>query len=1026
MQGKGLVAFFLVIMAFVCGYQLLLWFPANKVEKRAVAVAETRCSLEDEVSKLSCVKEAELNYLDSVQNLKAFDIGIREYTYQQLKESQLAMGLDLKGGMSLVLQVELMDLLKHLSKKNKDPQFLASLARAKELQKTDTRDYLSIFKDVWGELGQGKKLAPIFAINETFRDKIDFETSDDDVIRLLREEADGTVNLTFKRLRQRIDKVGVVQPNISLDASRDMIFVELPGIQNPQRAREFVTAGAVLEFWDAYRLSDNNLANAFIQANDALKGVVEEDTTKSDEPVVKAEPIYEYIYAENDSLRLFPVDSILTNDTTATAGDGNRGPIFEYVSLNVSQEGGVANSPVLGYVEDEHRKTVLERLNMPAAKNLFPADVAFKYSGTAYGDDKNLYELYALRTKNRTKPPLEGDRIVNASANTDPQTNRYVVSLRMDNLGSKTWAEMTTEAARNNAAHIAILMDDAVMSCPYVENPITGGNSQISGNFSPQEAGDLADILEVGKLPAAITIVQEDVVGPTLGAENIRRSLTALIIGFALVLLFMILYYSTGGIISIIALITNLFFIFGALASYGTVLTLPGIAGIVLTIGMAVDANVIIYERIREELRAGKNVLTAVRDGFKFSYSAIIDANVTTLLTALVLAYYGLGPIKGFAVVLIIGVICSVFTAVLVGRMLIDWWLSRGNTLRFFTGFSERVLANPTFDFMGKRKIAYMISLSIIGVGIAFMVMRGFDLGVDFKGGTTFRVAFDETPKIDAVRDNLTKTFGSAPVVKRAGNANSLLITTDYLIGETGEETQKAIIAKLHEGIAPVLTNSVTLDEFKLITSPKTNITGSTKVGPTIADDIINSSFKAALFALLLIFAYIAIRFRNWQFSLGAVAALFHDVAVVLALFSILWGIVPWSMEIDQAFIAAILTVIGYSINDTVVVFDRIRETRQALTKRSNKEIFNLAINNTISRTLITSLTTLFVVLILFIFGSGSIKGFAFALVIGIIVGTYSSVFVASPITLDLLSRSEGDLEKGLEKKAKSKAKVEG
>ncbi|MBT8190786.1 MAG: protein translocase subunit SecD, partial [Bacteroidia bacterium] len=622
-----------------------------------------------------------------------------------------------------------------------------------------------------------------------------------------------------------------------------------------------------------------------------------------------------------------------------------------------------------------------------------------------------------------SKPPLEGDVIIDASHSPDPTTGEMAVNLRMNNRGAQVWAEMTTKAANDGNREVAICLDNEVVSAPRVNGPIPGGNTQITGNFSVQEAADFASILEVGKLPAKVDIIQNTTVGPSLGQKNIDSSIRALGIGFGMVLLFMILYYAGAGFVSIIALILNLFFIFGALASFGTVLTLPGIAGIVLTIGMAVDANVIIYERIREELRAGKSMLASINDGFKHSYSAIIDANVTTILVAMVLAYFGLGPIKGFAVVLIIGVLSSLFTAVLVGRMVIDWWTKGDRNIAFWSGLSKGMLANLNIDWLGKRRIAYVVSGVLIIAGLASIFTKGFDLGVDFKGGYSYNVEFAQGSNIDpeSLRTGLESYLENPPLVKAVDTENTFNIVTDYLINDPEDDAADRVMAKVHEGLSGVTGINVDFDEFvKTDSESDMHVTSSYKVLPTIADDIKKSSFYAGIFALLLIFLYIFIRFNRWQYSLGAVAALFHDSLIVLGLFSIFWGVLPFSLEIDQAFIAALLTVIGYSINDTVVVFDRIREYLGIHTSKSTDEVLNLAINSTFSRTLITSFTTLIMILPLFIFGGGSIKGFTFAIIIGILVGTYSSIFVATPIVRDL---SEDLKPKGVEsKKSFSKA----
>jgi SecD/SecF fusion protein len=598
--------------------------------------------------------------------------------------------------------------------------------------------------------------------------------------------------------------------------------------------------------------------------------------------------------------------------------------------------------------------------------------------------------------------------VVAAAAEPDPITKETGVTLRMDKNGAKAWAEMTTKAAQDNNRQVAILLDDEVVSAPSVNEPITGGNTQITGNFNIQEAQDLANILEIGKLPAETKIISEALVGPSLGKENISKSINSLVIGFLIVMAFMFLYYSSAGIMSIISLFLNIFFIFGTLASFGTVLTLPGIAGIVLTIGMAVDANVIIYERIREELDEGKTLMTSISEGFRQSYSAIIDSNVTTLLSAFMLSYFGLGPIKGFAVVLIIGILSSMFTAVLVSRLLIDWWTGKGKELKFSNSYSKSAFSNINVDWMGNRKLAYIFSGVLVLLSVLSIFTRGFEFGVDFKGGYSYNIQFSESVNPEDLRKELTTAFyGNTPVVKSIDSENSLNVVTSYMIDSGDENASQKVLERLFAGVNNLSGNSLDITNFSNPEGKGTHVVSSSQVGPTVAEDIKSSSLQAALFALALIFLYIFIRFNKWQYSAGAVIALFHDTIITLGVFSALHGILPFSMEVDQAFIAAILTVIGYSINDTVVVFDRIREMMGIYIKRSRHEVINKAINNTLSRTTLTSLTTLFVVIVLFLFGGSSIKGFSFAILFGITIGTYSSIFIASPLMSDLLKKDE-------------------
>lgn len=1019
MQGKGIVKFFLVVLTLVTVAQYLFILPTQKVERAANTYAKSACPGEGENS--LCFKEKRTAFLDSMSSEEVLKVPLlKSWTYQDLKGQQLALGLDLKGGMSVVLQVDLRDFIRALANDSKDPTFLEALDRASAQQRVQQSDYVTLFADAYREIGQGKKLAPIFARNEALRDQINFETSDGEVVRVIRERANETVDLTFKLLKERIDKLGVTQPNVSLDAARDLILVELPGIDNPERARNFLQAAAKLEFWNVYRISDPGVQQGFIAANEKLAGIIGSGEIKQE--VLSINPVY-----ATDSLGNQDTTNIERYDTIYAPTNFNQGPLFDVFNLNATGANGLA---VMGTAKKNQRTYILDSLlRRPEIKELFPRDLVFRWSKDPFvdfqtGEETDQYELYAIRLERGSdQPMLTGEHVTDARPSTDPVTGAVSVSLKMDNTGAKIWGQMTTKAAQDNNREIAIVLDNEVVSAPRVNEPIPSGDSQISGNYTIQEAQDFSNILQIGKLPAETRIISENIIGPSLGKDNITKSLNAVTIAFALLLVFMIIYYAGGGIISVIALFANLFFIFGVLASYGTVLTLPGIAGIVLTMGMAVDANVIIYERIREELRAGKTLLTAIADGFKNSYSAIIDGNVTTILTALVLAYFGLGPIKGFAVVLIIGILCSLFTAVLLSRLMIDWWTTtRGKTMRFWNGFSQNVMANVNIDWMKYRKYGYMFSGALLLLSIGSFFVRGFDLSVDFKGGYSYNVQFEEGVNITAqqLRDDLTTTFGSTPVVKVVDTENTFNITTEYLVDDTGDDVQERVTAKLHEGINGIIGGNLDYDQFKQTESPGTHITSSSRVGPTVADDIRDSSFYAGTFALLVIFLYLAIRFSQWKFSLGAVVALLHDAIITVGMFSLLYNLMPFSMEIDQAFVAAILTVIGYSVNDTVIVFDRIREFSSIYAGRPKKEVFNLAINNTLSRTIITSGTTLIVVIVLLVFGGATLKGFAFALMVGIFFGTYSSVFVASALVVDLISDLKGKTE--VKKKTFSKA----
>lgn len=1014
MQGNSLIKTLLILLAIVTLYQFALILPTRRVEKEAVRYAENvSAKLQDEDAKQEAFKAAKALYLDSMSTETVFSIPlIKDYTYTDLKKQQLALGLDLKGGMSVMLQADLKELLQTLSNNSKDPVFHKALENAQDRMKGSNEDYITLFGEEFTKLANGKKLASIFMRSPILKEKINFETDDEKVLTILRQMADEAVDQTYKRLKDRIDKFGVTQPNVSLDKSRDIISVELPGVDNPARARNYLQASANLEFWDVYRVSDPGVMNAFIAADKRLKKLISGDTSQVEEKSFELVKNYNYT---RDTTTGAVIDSVLSSvDTIWSQKDPmlDKGPLLKVLELNASTGQGLTMAPaIMGQADKNKRHVVTEYLQRPDIKALFPKNIKFAWSYKPIKDQVSnkftkKYSLYALKMpRGSEKAPLEGEHVAQASASPNQQTGEVEVLLTMDGRGAKIWGDMTTKASTDNNREIAITLDGDVVSAPSVRVPITGGRSSITGNFGLQEAKDLANILQVGKLPTRTTILEESLVGPTLGKENISRSLKAMMIGFAIVFLFMLFYYGGGGVVSVIALLLNIFFILGALASFGTVLTLPGIAGIVLTIGMAVDANVIIYERIREEIRAGKNLALAVADGFNFSYSAIIDANVTTILVAAILAYFGLGPIKGFAVVLIIGVLMSLLTAVLLGRLLIEWWLAKGKTMAFWTGPTKNAFSKMNVNWMGKSKLAYTISGILIVASIASFFVRGFDYGVDFKGGYSFNVEFPKEHPVDV--DDLRKTLadafeGSAPVVKAVNTRNTFNVTTDYLIDSPDKDAQEKVMDKLYTGIKSLSGIEINKDQFILPDGHGIHVSSSSKVGPTIADDIQSSARWATIFALIAIFLYILVRFNKWQFSFGAVAALFHDTIITLGAFSLLHGIVPFALEVDQAFIAAILTVIGYSINDTVVVFDRLREYVNLHPSENKTTVFNEAINSTFSRTIITSLTTLFVVLVLFLFGSGSIRGFAFALLVGIFVGTYSSIFVATSLVHDM------------------------
>ncbi len=1019
MQGKGLVKVFLVLITIVCLLQFSYFIPTNRVESDAASYAASISGSDDVLNE--SYKSARARYLDSMSSEKVFSIPLlKSYTYNELKQQQLALGLDLKGGMSTTLQVDLEDFLKSLAGRNSNNvDFMKALANTKEAMKTSQSNYITLFVNEYRTIAGDNKLAKIFSRSETLGE-ISTSTTDGEIERLLRTKANQTVNLTYERLKQRIDRLGVSQPNVSLDPNRDLILVEMPGIDNPERAKQFLTASAKLEFWEIYRSTDPGIMAAFQQADAKASGASPSiDSTAVEMDTIKV-PAYD------DLGTLLPDSTIQLVPKSQNVAGGVSGSLMSALSLN----SGNLSPSVMGLVDKGKKTFVNDILNREDIKSLFPKNSKFMWSYKPAmnpdGTMTNQYDLYLIRTQAGTDAaPLDGGVITSASQNLNTINGKVEVNVRMNAVGAKKWAEITTKAAGEGNREIAIALDDEVVSAPSVNDAITGGSSSITGNYTVEEANDFASILEVGKLPAKTNIVQSTNVGPTLGKANISKSINSLLIGFLLVIITMLVYYSGGGLIAIASLLLNVFLIFGSLSSFGTVLTLSGIAGIVLTIGMAVDANVVIYERIKEELESGKDIKQAISDGFYHSYSAIIDANVTTILTAIILAYFGLGPVKGFAVVLIIGVLCSLFTAIFISRLLLDWWVGKGNSIAFWTGFSKGAFKNINIDWIGRRKIAYGISSVVIIAGMISIFTSGFDLGVDYKGGYSYSIQFAPTDNIsaDALRDGLTASFDATPVVKQVDAANTFNVITSYLINETSEDTPNKVLAKLHEGVVGITKSGVSLADFTNTETSvdKVHIISSAQVGPTIADDLKKSSLYAGIFALLAIFLYILIRFSKWQYSAGAIISLAHDALIVLSVFSIGRLFLPFSLEIDQAFIAALLTVIGYSINDTVIVFDRIREFFGIHPNKSKDEVINAAINTTLSRTLMTSFTTVIVILILFLFGGASIKGFAFALLIGIVVGTYSSVFIAAPILHDLGS----DLKVSRREAAKP-AKVEG
>lgn len=1035
MQAKGLVKFFGIALVLVCLIQLSFTFIAKKVEGDAkdYALAEMGANeVPTEEAPLEQYRILRRKYLDSMSTEQVYPIW--NFTYKDVKERELNLGLDLQGGMSVVLQVSLEELVRAMANKSTNATFTQAIAEAKEKMKSDNRGFVTLFGESFEAIDGNARLASIFSTVEN-QGIIGPNDSNEAVLAAIQTEADDAVNRTFEILRARIDKFGVTQPNINLLAVTNRIVVELPGVDDPERVRKLLQTTAQLEFWETFAL-DQDLYNRFAEANRivkerlelnsgntttqtkvdtesddedeadsaALEDAAEEVADEAVEAVADAEEAIEdavedTIESENSLLTNAESDTTESSSLLTDEDASTQNPFLDLIQF------GRTGSAILGYVDGNDTAKLFEYLAIPEVRTAFPENFKLLVGAKAAGieENPNLFEFYGIKSRygSNFKAPMEGDVITDARQDND-YNQQIVVSMDMNAEGAKKWKQLTRE---NLQKSVAIVLDSQVYSAPVVQAEIGGGRSQITGNFTVTEAQDLANVLKAGKLPAKARIVEEAIVGPSLGQRSINSSLTSLIVGLVLVLIFMVFYYGSSGFVANLALIANLFFVIGILASLGATLTLPGMAGIVLTIGMAVDANVIIFERIREELARGSGLRKAIHDGYTKSYSAIIDANLTTLITAAILYYFGLGPVLGFATVLIIGIFSSLFTAILLTRLIIDWWLAKGKEVQYSTKMTEGMFKNLNIDFVNRRKVTYILSGAIIVIGLLSFIIKdpAFELGVDFKGGWTYVVDLEKDMSNDEVKSALEphlkeegKTTSASILVRDYDTNTQKKITTSYMIGSDSEDAGGMVEQKLFDGLGSAVGAS-SLADFQ-----ENYIQSSQKVGPTIADDITRGAYYATIFALLGIFLYIVARFRRWQFGLAAVLTIIHDTLVLLTIFSIFPGILPFSMEIDQNFIAALLTVIGYSINDTVVVFDRIREYLQLNPKGNEKTVINDAINSTLSRTVITSLTTLLVVLILFIFGGEVIQGFAFALLIGIIVGTYSSIFVATPLVVDL------------------------
>ncbi len=999
MQNKAAIIVLAIALGLVSIYQLSFTVATYKVKKEARVLANG-----------DLVKETQ--YLDSISALPKEKWSFLGNTFKECQRKELNLGLDLKGGMNVTLEVSVEDILKALSNYNPDKTFNAALVRAKKLQTSSQSDYLTLFGRAFQEIDPNAKLASVFGTVE-LKEKINFNSTNEQVLKVLDSEVSVAITNAFNILRTRIDRFGVVQPNITQLATKGQILIQLPGANNPKRVRELLQGTANLEIWECY--DNTELIGYLSQANNLLKEIqanTEKANTKALESTQKS-AVSDTTKNAQSLLDLINKDTTKVAEASTRAGFALQNPLFGILNPRVNQQGQPLQSSMIGLANGKDTAKVNALLKMNQIKSLFPRDLKLAWSQNPYKWDptKTLYELHALKVTTRDgRPPLGGDVITSARTSTGVSGD-VKVDMSMNSEGSKTWARITRE---NIGRSVIVLLDGYVRSSATVQSEITGGNTEITGNFTIEEADDLANILKSGKLPAPTHIISDTIVGPTLGKEAINSGFISFFVAFALVLAFMVFYYSrSAGTIADIALFANLFLLFGVLASLNAVLSLPGIAGIVLTMGMDVDANILIFERTREELRGGKGIKLALADGYKRAYPAIIDSKVTTLLTGIVLYVFGQGPIRSFATTLIIGIMTSVFASIFLTRLIYEALLKRNVNLHFSINLTANVFKHTKIDFIGMRKYFYIISGVIITSGIVSLFVRGLNPGIDFAGGRTFVIRFDKPVVTEEIASKLNVAFGDLPEVVTYGKQDQVKITTKYKINENGVEDE--VDTKLYEGLKSFLPAGVTKEVFL---SDRYRQSSET-VGPVVAADIKINAFYAVGIALILIFLYIFMRYRYWQYGFGAVASLFHDVLLVLGVYSLLWGHMPFSMEIDQSFIAAILTVIGFSVSDTVIVFDRVREFLPLYRKRPFREVLNMALNATLSRTINTTFAVILTIVAMFIFGGAVIRGFMFALLVGIGTGVYSSVFVATALMYDTSPKPNEMIE---EPKARIKA----
>ena len=998
MQSKGIIKLIAALLALACVYQLSFTFKTRNVEKKAAEYAAQFDA--DQRS------EAEQHYLDSVQNLPVYNLLIKSFTYKECKEKELNLGLDLKGGMNVMLEVQVQDVIKALAGNSQhDPAFVAALAEADAALKQGTsKDYIGDFVKAYQKASNGAPLAAIFVSPD--RKDITLESSDAEVEKLLKNETEAAIAASFNVLRSRIDHFGVTQPNIMRLPNSHRILVELPGVKEPQRVRDLLQGTASLEFWTTY--DANEVWGALQRADQVLR---EQQAAAAEAPAAATE---EETAAGEQAEGLIAEVEAAAEEETEAAGNFDRtvNPLFAVLDPNYA--GGAA----IGAAYKADMETVNAYLSNPAVLEKFPADIMFKWG--VKGDDKidGRYYLYAIKVATPDgKAPLDGSVVTDARERYSERGAAAEVEMTMNGEGTREWGRLTGE---NIGKCVAIVLDGYVYSAPRVQTKIDKGTSQITGDFTIQEAKDLANVLKSGKVPAPATIIQDTVVGPSLGQESINAGMLSFAIAFVLVLLYMGLFYKTAGWMSDIALLTNVFLLMGVLVSFGAVLTLPGIAGIVLTMGMAVDANVIIYERIKEELRSGKGISLAIKEGFSKAYSAIIDGNLTTIITGIVLFVFGTGPVQGFATTLIIGIVTSFFCAVFITRLLIEWIVAKRGSISFSYKWSENFLNNTHFDFLRVRKTAYIVAGAVIVLSGVSLAVRKLNLGAEFTGGRAYVIRFDNAVSAEEVRENVEKAFTEyasdadaasiSSEVKQFGKENQMRIVTQYKNDDTSDEATAEVEQIIYNAVKPLYSYDITFEQFRNTQSDENGIVNADKIGPSIASDMTWNAIYSVLFSLLAIGLYITFRFKRWQWATGATAALAINALFIIGVFSMLYGFLPFNLEVNQAFIAAILTIIGYAINDTVVVFDRIREYLGLYPKRTLRENVNNAINSTLSRTINTSGTTLVTLLAIFFFGGETIRGFIFALIIGVVVGTIATIFIATPIAYDLMTKHDKKL----------------